>query len=276
MLLPRIGTAVAAVPLVLYLIHLGGFPFLAFTALLSALACREYALILRIGGRGVQPWVTTAGGALIALAVGLSGPVSTKAPAPGVGLNHLAVTALVLAALLREVLRREHSLDRAALSVLGPLFIGWPLGHLVLLRELPVHGEVFCLLLFAGVWMTDIAAWAAGTALGRRKMAPVLSPKKSWEGAAAGLAAAILTLWLGRWLFLRETLGPGLALALGLLVGTLGQASDATESLVKRASGVKDSSGLLPGHGGVFDRMDSFFLLAPAFYYAIVLLGGNS
>ncbi|MEI8191486.1 MAG: phosphatidate cytidylyltransferase [candidate division NC10 bacterium] len=273
MLLPRLATALVGIPLVLWMIHLGGLPFLLFTAALAFLACREYALMLRAGGRGVQSWITTAGGGLLAIAVGLSGPVSTKSPAPGVGLNHFAVTILILVCLLREVMRREHSLDRAALSLMGALFIGWPLGHLALLRELPPSGETLTALLFAAVWMTDTAAYAAGKAFGRSRMAPVISPKKSWEGAAAGLIAAVLTLWLGRKLFLADSLTPGLALALGLLVGTLGQASDIAQSLVKRASGVKDSSSLLPGHGGIFDRMDSFLLLAPAFYYAIVLFG---
>jgi phosphatidate cytidylyltransferase len=273
MLLPRVVTALVGIPLILYLIHLGGLPFLLFTSILAVLAAHEYALMLWIGGRGVQRWLTTAGAGLLALAVGLSGPVAAKAPAPGVGLNHLAVTAILLACLLREVMRREHSLDRAALSVMGALFIGWPLGHLSLLREIPSTGETLTYLLFASVWMTDTAAYAIGRAFGRSKMAPVLSPKKSWEGAAAGLLAAILTMWLGQGLFLSEALKPRLALALGLLIGTLGQASDVTQSLVKRASGVKDSSSLLPGHGGIFDRMDSFLLLAPMFYYGIVLFG---
>jgi len=273
MLLPRVVTASLGIPLILYLIHLGGIPFLLFVSVLAILAAREYALMLWIGGRGVQGWLTTGGAGALALAVGLSGPVTAKAPAPGVGLNHLAITALLLACLLREVLRREHSLDRAALSVMGAHFIGWPLGHLALLRELPSTGEALTYLLFAGVWMADSAAYAAGKALGRRRMAPVLSPKKTWEGALAGLLAAALTIWLGQRIFLPEAFSPRLALALGVLVGLLGQASDVAQSLVKRASGVKDSSSLLPGHGGIFDRMDSFLLLAPAFYYGIVLFG---
>jgi len=269
-LLPRILTALVGIPLVLALIHLGGVPYLVFCALLAALCAHEYALVLWAGGRGVHRALLPLLSGLLALAVGLSGPVASDAPAPGVGLNHFMVSVVVLAALLREVLRKEHSLDRAALTVMGTLFIGWPLGHLVLLREL-AHGELLSYHLFAAVWACDTAAYAVGSALGRRKIAPVLSPKKSWEGAVAGFLAAVGVLWAGRKLLLSEAMTPALALALGALVGTLGQASDIAQSLVKRASGVKDSGSLLPGHGGLFDRLDSLLLLVPAFYYLVVL-----
>ncbi len=273
MLLPRILTAVVGIPLILWLVHRGGPPFAAFTAALAVLALREYALMLKAGGRLVQEHLAVAGGGFVALAVAFSGPTALAA-VPGVGLSHLAVTLVTAAALGREMLRKEHSLDRAALTVLGALFIGWPLGHIALLRESP-SGEKLTFLLFISVWVTDSLAYIVGNLAGRRKLAPVLSPKKSWEGALGGFAGALAVLWAAKTYWLQDILGPGLALGLGVLVGVVGQSSDIAQSLVKRACGVKDSAALLPGHGGIFDRMDSFLLLTPLFYYAVALFGGR-
>lgn len=269
MLLPRVLTAAVGIPLLLYLIHLGNLPYLALVVGISALCCYEYGLVLWLGGRGVQRTLTTLGGGLLALAVGLS--VDARSPQE-TGLLHLALTGVLASALLRELLRREHSLDRAALTVFGAVYIGWTLGHLVLIRRLSPGGEALSAALFVSVWATDCFAYVAGKTLGRSKLAPVISPHKTWEGAAAGVLGAVLTFHLARRSFAAGLFSAPGALALGVLVGVVGQLSDLGQSLVKRASGVKDSSSLLPGHGGVFDRMDSFFLLAPLFYYALVLV----
>ncbi|MFH1725772.1 MAG: phosphatidate cytidylyltransferase [Elusimicrobiota bacterium] len=268
MLLPRVLTIALGIPLALYVIGMGGAPYLVLVIGLTALALHEYALVLWIGGRGIQRVWTVAGGVLVALSVALS-----ARPFPGEGFVPLAITTVVLGALLRELFRREHSLDRAALTVFGALAIGWTLGHLALLRELHPNGKAFTLLLFAAVWATDTFAYCVGMALGRHKLAPTVSPKKTWEGAAAGVAGALAAVWLARSWFLSETLGPATALGLGLLIGVGGQVSDLSQSLVKRASGAKDSAALLPGHGGVFDRMDSFLILAPLFYYVVLVCG---
>lgn len=263
MLLPRLLTALVGIPAVLYLARAGGVPYLVFAVGAAALALYEYALMLWAGGRGIQRATTVAGGALVALGVALS-----PAGPAGAGSAHLAVSALLMAAVLREMLRKDHSLDRAAVTVFGALFVGWTLGHLVLLRELSPHGEALTYMLFATVWATDTAAYAAGTAFGRRRLAPVLSPKKSWEGSAAGLAGAAAAAWAVRRWLCPSAMGAPAALGLGLLVGVSSQLSDLAQSLVKRAAGVKDSAALLPGHGGVFDRADAFLLSAPLFYYS--------
>ena len=127
------------------------------------------------------------------------------------------------------------------------------------------------MLLFVAVWVTDSAAYFTGMAIGKNKLAQVLSPKKTWEGAIGGFLGAFATVFVARALFFHGQLSLPLALGLGVLVGVVGQASDLCQSLVKRASGVKDSASLLPGHGGLFDRMDSFLLLAPVYYYLLRL-----
>lgn len=264
MLLPRILTALVGIPALLYFMHLGGLAYWLLITSIAALALHEYATVLWLGGRGVQRGLVVLGGAFVAGAVGLDG-----APWPSKGLPALAVTLVTAAAVLRELFRTEHSLDRAALTVFGALFVGWPLGHLPLIRGLE-DGAAWTYLLFVTVWVCDSAAYFTGMGLGRHKMAEVVSPKKTWEGAVGGLFGALAAVFAARAFFFSEVLSLPMAAAVGLLVGTVGQASDLCQSLVKRASGVKDSASLLPGHGGLFDRMDSFLLLAPLYYYLLL------
>jgi len=271
MLLPRILTAIVGIPFFLYMIHLGAMPFRVLVLGITLLALYEYALILWTGGRRVSRFWTVAGGVLVALSVSLDG--AGRQAAAGIGFTDLALTLLVMTAVLSELFRSEHSLDRAGLTVFGALFIGWTLGHLALIRDRIPNGEAFTFVLFASVWVTDTCAYFAGRMFGRRKLAKVISPKKTWEGAAGGLLGAVATFWLARKFFLPDLYGPSAAVGLGLLIGTVGQMSDLTQSLVKRAAGAKDSSTLLPGHGGIFDRMDSFLLLAPIYYYALLVCG---
>lgn len=271
MLLPRILTAVFGIPFFMYMIHLGSLPYALFVIALAVLALYEYALILWMGGRGVQKCVTIVGGAAMACAVALDG--AGHHAAGGMGLTHFVVTAVLAAALLSELLRKEHSLDRAAVTVFGSLLIGWTLGHLVLIRDLRPNGEALTYLLFVSVWATDTCAYCAGSAVGTRRLSKVVSPKKTWEGAAGGLVGAVAVVLLARTFFMSEVFTLPVAVSLGILIGVLGQLSDLGQSLVKRASGAKDSSSLLPGHGGVFDRMDSLLLLSPVFYYVLLIAG---
>ncbi|HBL15365.1 MAG TPA: phosphatidate cytidylyltransferase [Elusimicrobia bacterium] len=265
MLLPRVLTAAVGIPVFLYLIELGGIPFIALSVGLAVLALHEYATVLHMGGRGVQRVLTVLAGALACLSVALSGRAF-----PGEGLTGLALTAIVASVVLRELLRKEHSLDRAALTLFGTFFIGWTLGHLVLIRDSSADGKLLTFMLFSAVWGCDILAYTVGLTVGRRRLAEVISPKKSWEGTVGGLLGAVAVVWIFRTLWM-----PELALwktwTLALLIGVVGQLSDLSQSLVKRASGVKDSGGILPGHGGVFDRMDSFFLLAPLYHYFLLM-----
>ncbi len=267
MLLPRVLTAALGIPLLLYLIHLGGIPFLVLVVGAAVLALYEYSLVLWAGGRGVQRTLTVVGGGVIALSVALEG--GPYAP-QGIGMLHLAVTAVLLTAVISELVRRDHSLDRAALSVFGALLIGWTLGHLFLIRDLRPNGKALTYLLFVSIWVTDSFAYFTGNMIGRRKLARVISPKKTWEGAIAGTAGAVLAAMGMRAAVLPDAMTPLTALGLGLLIGVVGQLSDLGQSLVKRAAGAKDSASLLPGHGGVFDRMDSFLMLAPLFYYVLL------
>ena len=262
MLLPRVLTAVVGIPLMLYLVHAGGVAFSLFVTGIAALCCYEYAMMLRLGGRPVQFLTTVVLGGAFAACAALTVPLG------------LTLTAGVAVIALVEMFSPAHSLDRAALTLFGALFAGWMPAHLALIRDLRPHGEAFLFMTFVSVWCMDTAAYAVGKTLGRHPLASVLSPKKTWEGAAGGFAASLGVCSLFSHFVLKDALPLSWALAAGAVIGTAGQLSDLAESMVKRDAGIKDSGALLPGHGGVFDRFDSFILCAPAIYYFLASTPG--
>jgi phosphatidate cytidylyltransferase len=157
-----------------------------------------------------------------------------------------------------------------AINALGLLYIPLLLGHLVWLRYLP-NGEWWVVWLLAVVFAGDTAAFYTGLSLGRKKLYPEVSPGKTWEGTIGGLAGAVIAgVIVGRWLLPEVKTGSlaGLALILGV-VGVLG---DLFESMLKRQAQIKDASNLLPGHGGMLDRLDSLLFAAPAVVYARLFL----
>jgi phosphatidate cytidylyltransferase len=284
MVLPRVLTALIAAPLLLWVLYLGSLPFLIFVFFLVLLGLWEFHGMADAGGYANQGVWGIAGGLLVLLAVVFPGtkvhtPFTAQAPA-------LALILVVFLLVMREMARREkgHSMLRLATSFLGLLFIVWPLAHLILLRELrgaasPATfqaGRGAAFFLVALIWTQDTAAWAVGRAVGAHRLAPQVSPKKSWEGAAGGLLAAVLVALLLREAWLAPLFGRGEAVLLAAALGVLAQISDLAESLMKRCFDVKDSSQLLPGHGGVLDRFDSFLFSTPFLYFYMIFMGKAS
>ena len=184
----------------------------------------------------------------------------------------IALAALVVAAGLITLASGSPSpasLTRAAVLVMGPLYIGLPLGVFAWLQQGAGPGATTWLL--AVIAVSDSAQYYAGRALGRVKLAPAISPAKTREGAIGGLVAAALAGFLLAPLWLPAY--PAITAAgLAVLLAMFGMAGDLFESLLKRSAGVKDSSSLIPGHGGVLDRIDSHLFAAPVFYLCLRLL----
>jgi phosphatidate cytidylyltransferase len=155
------------------------------------------------------------------------------------------------------------TVPRAALALMAPVYLGLPLGALSAIQLL--YGPRVFTVLFVLVAASDSAQYYTGRAFGRRKLAPAVSPAKTLEGAIGGLVGAALvgavlgTLWI-------PGVRPPIGAALGLTLGAFGIVGDLFESLLKRGAGVKDSSSLIPGHGGVLDRIDSWLFVAPVYY----------
>jgi phosphatidate cytidylyltransferase len=154
------------------------------------------------------------------------------------------------------------------LPVLIPSFIA--LGRLILAGRGPVGGPMIVLWLVLLVIAADIGAFFVGRRFGRRKLAPRVSPGKTWEGAVGGLCAVALVAWVGARCFGFST---GLSIGFGCAVGVFSVIGDLTESMFKRAAGLKDSGVILPGHGGILDRIDSVTAAAPL--YALSLFGSG-
>jgi phosphatidate cytidylyltransferase len=161
----------------------------------------------------------------------------------------------------------DTSLSEWSVTFMGVFYVSWSLSHLLLIRDLRPGGRDITFMLFAMIWAEDITAYFIGSRWGRHKIAESISPKKSWEGTIAGLVGACVVAVLFQMTLLSQQLRLIEAVGLALLVGILAFASDLGESVLKRGAGVKDSSQLLPGHGGVLDRFDSFLLTAPFYYY---------
>jgi phosphatidate cytidylyltransferase len=279
MLLPRLLTALIAAPLFLWVLWLGDLPFLTFLLVLILLALWEFHSLAEEGGHSSQTWWGILMGMFVAFAFIVSGvrpdaPFASQAPA-------FALTAAGVLSVFREMARRDKSVSmlRLGMTAAGLLIIVWPLSFLALLRELRGEGPLYSIgrdatfFLVALIWVQDTTAWAVGKSFGKHRLAEVISPKKSWEGAVGGLAGAVLIS-----VILRETVFPHLfgrveAVVAALILGALAQASDLAESLVKRCFGVKDSSNLLPGHGGVLDRFDSFLFSTPFLYFYLTAVG---
>jgi len=160
----------------------------------------------------------------------------------------------------------REALSRASAAVFPALYLGLPIGAMVALRALRGREALFLLLLT--VMVSDTAQYYSGRAFGRRLLAPAISPKKTIEGAAGGVVfgTALLTIAGGWWL---PTIPAGLRALVGAAIVVLGIVGDLFESMLKRSAGVKDSSALIPGHGGVLDRIDALLFAAPIYYVVL-------
>lgn len=224
----------------------------------------------------------------VALGVGIAlllWAAQTLQPYTSISLDRLAVALSVIAGLIYELTRRDRSTSLAswAFTLVGAYYVSGLLSGFVLLRQLDLPlrngwlaglgmepGTAWVMLGLAITWLNDTAAYFAGRSFGRHRMSPVLSPKKTWEGFAGGMLASLATALLAVPL-LGLPIGYGAATLIGLAAGMAGVLGDLAESLIKRQIGIKDSGTLIPGHGGLLDRMDSLLFTGPVIYYVVLL-----
>jgi phosphatidate cytidylyltransferase len=259
----RVVSAIGIVLVVLPLVWMGGPWLAAGVALLALGGTWEFCRLLRQAGhRPMEPLGLLLTLALVAIAY--------WRPGPNV-LGGVLAGALMIA-LAWQVLQQDSTggLVGWGLTLAGALYVGWLAAHFVLLRNLS-QGLLWLLLALAITWASDIAAYFAGRAWGRHKLAPKISPHKTWEGGIAGLLAGTLIALLAV-PFLHVPAAH--ALTLGFLATVAGTFGDLGESFIKRQVGVKDSGTLIPGHGGLLDRIDSLlFVVVVVYYYAVGVLG---
>jgi phosphatidate cytidylyltransferase len=256
----RVATALVVLPVLLAVFFLAP-PWGTVLLVGAALAFGLHEFFALLVARGIRPLRTS--GVLFALAVF----VDVVSPGwLGVPLGPLGALAVLVVALTRGT--DHESVSAAAATMLGAIYVGGLGGMIAALRTLPPReeGAWRVVLLLVIIVFSDSVAFFVGHAIGRRRLAPAISPGKSVEGAIGGLAGGVLGIFVVRHFGLPQ-LPAAHALALGLLVATMGILGDLDESLLKRWAGVKDSGTLFPGHGGMLDRLDSLLFGAPVLYY---------
>ena len=269
MLGKRVAGAAVLIPIVGTLVYVGGLWLFALVLVAALLAGIEYAqLVRRMPTTGLLPRQVVP-----SYVLGLGSVVALVADAqwPQLGILGWAVVAVPLAALAVHVLSRNApgSLLCWALTVSGALYVGYPIGYVIRLRSLE-QGLPWLALALLSTWISDSGAYFVGRAVGRRKLCRSISPHKTWEGAVAGLTSGVLAvILLGRLLLNLGWLGGSILGIVLVIAATLG---DLSVSVIKRQTGVKDSSHLIPGHGGMLDRLDSLIFVVPIVYYFATII----
>lgn len=282
--LPRIFSAVIAIVLALGMIILGGWYFTACFGVIVYLGLQEYFGLVRATGIAPAAKTTIVVSLILLITANLS-PSLVDAVMPVAGtlicfyllfqpkLSTIAdisssILGLFYGGYLPSYWVRLRNLGSPEVSIL-PLGGYFPDLPILDIRSLP-QGLVVTLLAFACIWAADIGAYIFGKLFGKTRLTDI-SPKKTVEGAIFGVLGSILVATLGSW-YLGWAGAPLSGMALGLLIGIASLLGDLTESMMKRDAGVKDSGQLIPGHGGILDRTDSYVFIAPLVYYFVTLL----
>lgn len=256
-LVSRVLVAVVGLPLVLLIVYAGGWWLFALAAIATVLALHEYGVMIR----SLRPVILAAyAGALLSLLGARLGGLEWTVAG--------FLSTIALAFLLHWIAETRQSATVAiASTVLGAGWIGLCLGHLLLLRAIPHDGRLATFAVLLAVWAGDIGAFFAGRLIGRHKLAPLLSPGKTWEGFLFGTAATMFVAFVA--LYDQHYVSIGESILLGLVIAIAGPVGDLFESALKRDMQVKDTGRLLAAHGGVLDRIDSLLFAAVASYYLL-------
>jgi len=303
----RILVAVIGIPLVLLLTLAGGFYFFALVALISGFALHEYYTLAQAKGMRPQVFLGLVFGFCVNavflhdklrhVVIGWFFGNSINVPLPTIAqLFLIAFLLFVPLILLVELFRNNGpALNNLAATFSGVCYVSISLGSLVGVRELFVPnifpfaahfnlvsaaipeelvaqvytwGAFSVIAVFASIWTCDSVAYFAGRRFGKHKLFERVSPNKTWEGAAAGFIGAVAAFLIAREIAL-PYMSFANALVCGCIIGVFGQLGDLVESLLKRDANVKDSSSLIPGHGGVLDRFDSVIFISPLIFFYI-------
>ncbi|MFB3887092.1 MAG: phosphatidate cytidylyltransferase [Thermodesulfobacteriota bacterium] len=260
----KIRTALVMIPPVIFLIVLGPPAVVILMVLLATLfGLREFYTLTLPHSKGIERWSGTA------LTLILS--VMMACGSPNMAFPYF-VFLLFFLSLLFMITSKDLSstISHMGILFLGVFYIGFLLSHVSLIRN-RADGNWWTLFLIVTVWAGDISAFISGSLLGRHKLYPRISPKKTYEGLAGGIVGSIIVALAFSLLFIPQ-LGVGFCIFLAIALGVLGQLGDFTESMLKRSAQVKDSGSLIPGHGGMLDRLDSFLFSAPFLHYSLLYL----
>jgi len=258
----RVIVAVIGIPVIIAAAYAGGIYFFIFTLVISLGAFHEFTIMARNTNADANLWIGFSGISLLLI----------NQYRFFIDFISILVLLVFLTALIELFRNKGSAILNIGATFLGVFYIGLFAMALLSIREFyPGVGELYprggylIISILAAIWICDSAAYYGGTALGKHKLFPRVSPNKSWEGALFGFIFAVITMILAKIIIL-NFLSWSSIIILGLIIGMFGQIGDLVESLFKRNAGVKDSSAIIPGHGGIFDRFDSLLFVAPVIF----------
>ncbi len=263
----RIIVAVSTIPILLGLSFWGGIPFLLFILLIGTVSFYEFSEMVKNKSTNVNK-------SLVILAVAL---LIANAYFQFIDFQLLVLSEIIVIFLVELFRNKGSAIQNVGSTLLGLFYIGLFSSTIILIREIysgSLHyndGGLLIISIFITLWVTDSAAYFLGTAFGKHKLFPRVSPNKSWEGALAGFIFAIISMVVLNTVLL-AFISLIDALVIGVIIGLFGQIGDLIEGLLKRDAGVKDSSNIIPGHGGVLDRFDSLIFSSPLIFLYIVYI----
>ncbi len=259
----RLLVGVVGIPVVLGLVYLGGWWMFTLAAVAAVAALHELFWMTRT----LRPVV-------------LAGYIGALAALLGATLGGLEwalagfLSTLALAFVFKGIAgTSQPTTVSVAVTALGAAWIGLGLAHAIFLRDISEHGRDAVIAVLLAVWAGDTFAYLAGVLFGRHKLAPTVSPGKTWEGLVAGTAATVFVTWV--WLYEPVFLEAWRSLVLGAVIAVAAPLGDLFESALKRDMDVKDSGRLLGGHGGMLDRLDALLFSAIAAYYVVAAFGAT-
>lgn len=266
----RTLTGLVYVCIIVFCILMNSYTLLALTAFLTVWAMVEFNSIRKITGGGTFTLIEKS----VTMLCGISLSAAIFLFVNGLRFYGLAIFLILLCArmIIAIYSKRSDALPALAESLASILYIALPLSLLNWIHTISPHAV---LAMFALIWINDTGAFLIGSAFGRHKMFPRVSPKKSWEGLAGGFAfcMAAAVAMLAIWPQYFDTFNTATIIGFGLVTAVFATWGDLLESLMKRTAGIKDSGTLLPGHGGILDRIDSLLMVSPAILaYMIFLL----
>jgi phosphatidate cytidylyltransferase len=255
----RVLVSVVAIPAIVAASYFGGIYFFVFAAFIAVASYYEFSRFVRNKEIFTNIWL-----GIIFILILLVNEFFHY-----LDIYYIILVLTVLVTLIELFRNKGSAIQNIGTTLLGILYIGFFTDALLGIRELYprieylyLRGGYLIISILATIWICDSAAFFGGISLGKHKLFSRVSPKKTWEGAIFGFVFAILTMLLAKVIIL-DFLSWTSVVILGIIIGTIGQIGDLIESLFKRDAGVKDSSSLIPGHGGIFDRFDSLLYTAP-------------
>lgn len=267
-ILPRILTAIIGIPIIVISIYYGSGLFIVVLCIILFYILKEYIYMVNTTGYEISSVGTFIVGIAIFFSIIIERLQFFK---PRVYFTSIILTLSLLFFSVIEIFRGRPvgSTARLGVGFAGAILFSWSLAHIFLIREIRPKGFEFTLILFVTIWISDTFAYIFGSLWGKKKLAEKISPKKSVVGLISGIVGGVMTIVVLKRLLNIYELNYHQTVILGIVVSVLAVISDLTESLIKRDCGFKDSDNLLPGHGGMMDRFDSFIFTSPVYFYLL-------